>query len=145
MKKQHDCHSKREKINSSAAPVGIPEPRATHFFRWLWVASATARRLRLKGGKDGGATAPGEGQAARQAVPSLAHLVMPLAPVRFPPKSDLGGDRPACRPSTSPLTGGRSTSLSGHRQARVGVHRKLIGLAKATICCLRICQNDFIF
>jgi len=68
---------------------------------------------RLKGGKDGGATAPGEGQAACQAVPSLAHLVMPLAPVRFPPKSDLGGDRPACRPPTSPLTGSAQRCSSG--------------------------------
>ena|GEM_PF-3992173 len=77
------------------------------------MTSATARRLRLKGGKDGGATAPGEGQAARQAVPSLAHLVTPLAPVRFPPKSLLGGDRPACRPSTSPLTGSAQRCSSG--------------------------------
>ncbi|MFZ2955384.1 MAG: hypothetical protein WA705_00610, partial [Candidatus Ozemobacteraceae bacterium] len=43
--------------------------------------------------------------AACQAVPSLAHLVMPLAPVRFPPNAALGGDHPTCRPSTSPLTG----------------------------------------
>ncbi|MFZ2957256.1 MAG: hypothetical protein WA705_10235 [Candidatus Ozemobacteraceae bacterium] len=93
------------------------------------MASANARRLRLKGGKDGGATAPGEGKRRTKSCHPWTRLDTPFAPVRFPPKSLLGGDRPACRPSTSPLTGS-AEQVAAEPAGWLGVTRGLVGLAK---------------